>query len=448
MRTYHLFAVLGIMVWLLGIGWAQNPQGKALTLEECIHIALQNNSQLRLASYQKQLAHFTYRGSFQDILPSLRLSYGTFKFERGPTSYLGGEYVGKGIPALDRITRQTDYSFSINFSQNIYDGGYWWNNIHKTHVDEQAQSFNYEAEKQSTILNVMQRYFTLLKEIKLLQVYQQAVERSQKQLERAQRMYELGSAARVDVYRAQVNLGNDKIRLLNQQNVVAKARRDLNLAMGRDPGEPLEIVPEFELEKKREKLQNLIQKAMQQNPTLRKMELDIQSSHLQTKLASRNFYPQISAFFTYSRRTPEFRGLYRELSREYNWTFGLNFSWNLFNGFGDYINVQKAKVNESLAREQYLDYQRNLISTIQNLYQTLKAYDEIIAINKENLKAAQEEYRLAEERYRVGSGTALELRDAQVNLTQAEQVLVSAEYDAVIAYSQLQEALGELLEKY
>ena len=69
---------------------------------------------------------------------------------------------------------------------------------------------------------------------------------------------------------------------------------------------------------------------------------------------------------------------------------------------------------------------------------------EIVEIDKKNLEAAREEYRLANERYRLGSGTSLELREAQVNLTQAEQILVSAEYNTIINYLELQEAIGKI----
>ena len=60
--------------------------------------------------------------------------------------------------------------------------------------------------------------------------------------------------------------------------------------------------------------------------------------------------------------------------------------------------------------------------------------------------AATEEYRLANERYRLGSGTALELRDAQVRLTEAEQILVAAEYSAINTYIELSESVGKVKE--
>jgi len=39
--------------------------------------------------------------------------------------------------------------------------------------------------------------------------------------------------------------GNDKIQYLSQQNLVITAKNNLNMVMGRQPGEALEIVPKF-----------------------------------------------------------------------------------------------------------------------------------------------------------------------------------------------------------
>jgi outer membrane protein TolC len=65
-------------------------------------------------------------------------------------------------------------------------------------------------------------------------------------------------------------------------------------------------------------------------------------------------------------------------------------------------------------------------------------------LNEENLKAAQEEYRLAEERYRIGSGTQLEVREAQVNLNRAEDTLVRAKYSARVTQAQIETYLGKI----
>ena len=61
-------------------------------------------------------------------------------------------------------------------------------------------------------------------------------------------MFELGAVAKVDVFRSRVNLGNDKIALLTQKNLVLTAINNLNLVMGRDPKSPLSINPDIELQ--------------------------------------------------------------------------------------------------------------------------------------------------------------------------------------------------------
>ena len=439
------FIITGLL--LMGVA-AQAQTTRPLTLDECIQIALKNNVQIRISKYQYLNAQYDRRNAYRNILPTFSISMGVFRYERGPTSYLGNEYVGPGFPQLDRVVQSTDYSMGLTLNQNIYDGGMWWNTIRKGKVDERSQAYNYEAQRQQVIVTVMQNYFTLLKEIKLLEVNRQAVERSREQLERAESMYELGSVAKVDVFKARVNLGNDRIQYINQENRVRKARQDLNIAMGRNPDEPLEIATDIEFTRHIVTLDSLYQVAMHHNPTLRKYQLDRRSADLQIKIAGSRYFPEISGFFSLNRRVPQFDGVFKEFDREYNYTVGIQLRWTLFNGFADYIQKQKAKVNAMILQEQQTDYQRNLMSTIKSLYDNLKAYDEIIRINRENLEAAREEYRLALERYRIGNGTAIELREAQVNLTRAEQVLVSTEYDAIITYAQLQEAVGKLSDTY
>ena len=94
------------------------------------------------------------------------------------------------------------------------------------------------------------------------------------------------------------------------------------------------------------------------------------------------------------------------------------------------------------------DYKRNVRAIVIRLFDIYTNLNEIIEINEENLEAAKEEYRLATERYNLGSGTSLDVREAQVNLTDAERILVAAEYDLLITYAELLEATGTIQEEF
>ncbi|SVE01336.1 uncharacterized protein METZ01_LOCUS454190, partial [marine metagenome] len=67
------------------------------------------------------------KGSYSGILPSLRFS-GGMNEARFP-SQVGGYNAETGELTLDKINSQISASSSISLSQNIYDGGVWWNTI-------------------------------------------------------------------------------------------------------------------------------------------------------------------------------------------------------------------------------------------------------------------------------------------------------------------------------
>ncbi len=443
---WHILFTLFIFPVLV---FGQSQSG-VLDLEDCIHLALQNNYNFNLASIDKKIAEKNYLQSYSNILPEVQFSYSGSKYERGPSSYLGNEYIGENpaLPSTYEVTTGHSYYAEVQASQTIFDGGRWYLNIKKSQYDKKSSDYMYLSSRQEVIVTVRQYYMDLLKQQELLKVKEQAVERSRQQLERVKSMYEIGSVAQVDVYRSEVNLGNDRIQLLNQQNNVRQARESLNIAIGREPETGLEIKKDIKFEKQVGDLNEIVSKAVSNNPDIRSQQFVAKSSKYGVRIAQSAFLPNLSAFTYYQRRVPQFKGLYEQFDREYSWAVGLSISWNLFNGFSDYLGVQKAHLNKKYANQKLEFDKLNLKSRVSNLYNNLKALNEIIDINETNLTSAQEDYRLAEERYRLGSGTLLDLRDAQVNLVTAEQILVAARYDAYITYAELQQAMGNLVDEY
>jgi outer membrane protein len=153
-------------------------------------------------------------------------------------------------------------------------------------------------------------------------------------------------------------------------------------------------------------------------------------------------FPNLSLFLNYQRSNEEIKRVYTGYDKNWTLNYGLSISLNLFNGFQDMVNIQKSKLSERNSKVAYEESKRELMASVLQLVDNYNAYLEIIEINEENLEAAKEEFRLAEERYRIGSGTQLEVREAQVNLTRAEQTLVAAQYNARITQAQLEQSLG------
>ena len=448
--------LLGLLIIVFAGAGLSLAQSKALSLEDCIAIALKNNTTLMADRNNNKSAGEDVLASYSGILPLINISASQGTYKAGPSTDMRDVPVGvdsSTIPPTPIIERRqvTQDPFKVNsndlgmrVSQNIFDGGEWWNAIRYAKSQKTAADFGLQSVINTVVLNVQERYFDLLRQQKLLEVNDLAVKRSQDQLDKTQKMFELGAVAKVNVFRSKVNLGNDKIQYLSQKNAVITAKNSLNLVMGRQPGDGLEIISDFSLQPPYQNVEQLYKQALENNPDLKTYHQDIRSKELLVARSISPLYPRVGASFSYNRSNEDKTLVYSDFNKNWSYSFGFFVSLNLFNGFRDRVNIQKSKLLLKNSIESYEDIKRKVTAAISQYTDNYYSYLEIIKINEENLDASKEEYRLAEERYRIGSGTQLEVREAQVNLTRAEQTLVAAKYYARITQAQIEQALGNI----
>ncbi len=452
MNWFRLMGVVGLLPALL---FAQSDS-EILTLNDCVKIALENNTTVNTSRNIAEMSRLGVKKSFSNILPRVDANFQASEYQYGSSTYLAdvpvsvdtitGEFFYEQRLRTDPERRRNAYSAGVSLSQNVFDGGFWWNNIRRSKVLNEAGTYDLKLSENQVIKAVAQYYYDLLKNIKLMDVYSLAVRRSQDQVNRTQSMFEIGSVAQVDVYRARVNLGQDQISYLNQKNTVYQSEQLLNLALGRDPLTVITIDTSVTFNARNISLEELLSEAVTNQPALMSIELEVKSKEFTVAMAKSAYWPNLGIGLNYSRNNEELDKVYKNFDQNWAYSYGLRVSWNLFNGFSDRVDHQTSKLDLKNSRLGLEDFKRNLRSDIRSLYNSYNAILEIVTINEKNLEAAREEYRLANERYRLGSGTSLELREAQVNLTQAEQILVAAEYNAIITYIELSEAVGKVKE--
>jgi len=441
-----------ILVLFLSLIIGVSAQTTELSLEECIQIAFKGNSTIQINRNLNESYDEDVTNSYSGILPSINLSANTGRLEAGIRETEGdvpigvdddGNYIYERriIDQRGYTTNFNNLGFSVN--QMVFDGGEWWNAISYAKSQKEVSDRTLHSAINNTILDVQRKFYDLLKAEKLLEVNDLAVQRSQDQLNKTQKMFELGAVAKVDVFRSRVNLGNDKISMLLQKNAVTLAKNNLNLSMGREPSTPIKITTAgLEIRPEYSDTNDYIAQGLEQNPGIKQNEEQVKSQSLQASRAHGVLWPAISVFFNYNRSHEGLRQVYRDLDKNWNMNYGVALRFNIFNGLQDKVRIQKSKLAERNAMETYEESKRNLSATVAQQINDFNSYLEIIEINEDNLEAAKEEYRLAEERYRIGSGTQLEVREAQVNLTGAEETLVRAKYSALVTQAQLDNALG------
>ena len=453
MKRFFKFTVALLSVFGFSIGTIYAQNGQALSLEECIKIALKNNSDLKTAVYQVDRAGAGVKGSYSGVLPRVTTSFQSGRFIQGDRTLLTDVPVGFDSTTGTAIFEQTEITqpgasrnshfAQISYSQTLYDFGRSWNAIKQSNASFDAWTHNLTSVRHSVYSTVKQRYLELLKGQKLEQEFIEAVERSKEQLYRTQSMYEIGSVAKIDVYRTEVTLATDEINLITQRNIVEIARGSLNVAIGRDPETPVQIIElGTDIKPKQYTLDGAMSIAEQNNPDLQRYQNDMKSSEYGMKIAKAAYWPSIGVRISYSRNNDDFNKVYSDLGRNFSVSLGTQLDFNIFNGLSDAAQVDRESADYSIAKESWLNRKRTLRLEVKQAFLNLKAWQEISKINERSLRAAEEDFRLAQERYRVGAGTLLEITDAQVALTRSRVTLVRAKYDAMISQAQLEAAMG------
>ncbi|MBT3796345.1 MAG: TolC family protein [Candidatus Marinimicrobia bacterium] len=378
------------------------------------------------------------KGSFSSILPSVRFS-GSMNESRFPTS-------GVGETSLDKISSQISASSAISLSQNIYDGGVWWNTIKQAKNNYKiAEEFDRQV-KTNIIRNVHSSYFNYLKASQLIDAARSNLMSSQQQLAYAEQNYQLGSAKKTDLLKAQVRFGQARIDLVNSDAGFQNAYLSLKNAMGligkeadfvvEEVESPLEIVPEFETGFE------LVQKF---NPSVKAKQHQITAAEIGEKIAKGSRLPIISANTSMSGTADNIGDAISNSSNDQKRiNTGLSISIPIFSGNSIATRIQKAKLAVDKQESQYLSQLQDLSVQLQSLIDQLNNYLEIIPINETVLVSAEEDLKLAQVRYSQGSTTILEVLDSQASVVRARSSLIRSKYDAYIQQANLKALLGTL----
>jgi|TARA_B110000091_G_scaffold194234_1_gene219902 outer membrane protein len=417
---------------------------QSYSLEEAVKIALENKESLKASAMDLESSRQGVKGSYSRILPSVRFS-GNMNESRFPTQ-TGGYNQTTGEITLDKISSQISASSAISLSQNIYDGGVWWNTIRQAKNNYKiAEEFDRQI-KSNIIRNVHSTYFNYLKVSQLLDVARSNLMSSQQQLALAEQKYQLGSAKKTDLLKAQVRFGQARVDVVNNDAGLQNAYLSLKNAMGligkevdfsvEEVESPLDIVPEFETGFE------LVQKF---NPSVKAKQYQITAAELGEKIAKGSRLPIISGNASMSGTSDNISDA---ISNSYNdqkrVNTGLSISIPIFSGNSISTRIQKAKIAVNKQESEYLTQLQDLSVQLQLSIDQLNNFQEIIPINETVLVSAEEDLKLAQVRYRQGSTIILEVLDAQVSVVRARSSLIRTKYDAYIQQANLKALLGTL----
>jgi len=422
--------VTGVLILVVAAPAA--AQQIEVTLPDAIQRALLVQPAMVQAVGADRSAGASKRSAIGAYLPSVSVNASTSKGNTGRTDSQTGLF----IPPV------RSYSGGISANLELFDGFRRIANLRGASANAAAADAGLVNQRFQVTLGTKQAFYNALATEELVLVAQSQVLRAQRQLQISVEKLRAGSATRSDSLRSTVDYGNARIVLLQAQANLATAQANLGRQIGVD--RPVRAVPDSALPDLPDTAA-LRASPLDDAPQVRQSEAQASAARAQVWAARSQYFPSLTVSYSDNRQGPSKpQGLlFDNLPDSYRWSFGV--SLPLWNGFVREQNQVTASVARDNAEAVAADTRRQVNAQLtQQIAAMTTAYAKI-DIARANVAAATEDVRVQNERYRVGAATILDLLTSQAALTQAEQNLVQARFDYLIARAQVEALVGHEL---
>ncbi|TAM75009.1 TolC family protein [bacterium] len=327
----------------------------------------------------------------------------------------------------------------IALQYTLFDGGKTASQAGEAAASLASVESQLRAAADGTVQSVSDGYYRLLEARRLADVADEAVRVDQAHVKQAQQFLQAGTVARSDVLRAETTLANDQVAAIRAHNSADLAESSLDNALSYPATTHLVLtdsigqsVPEITLE--------ALQSAAHVNRgELQAARYAIDAAHATIGIARSDEVPSISLQASEGNTQPQLVSGFRA-----QFMLQLDAVWTLFDHG---LTAGKIHEAESQLRNTELAYrqtEQGVDLQVEQAYLDLQASRAAVGAAQRLVTFAEENRRLAEERYNAGVGTAVELADAQLNATSAQQELVKALGDQQTALVDARYAAGLL----
>lgn len=421
-KMIHLSGLLALILLASTCVLAQQAQeakpSAPMTLQECIDLAMRNQTDLVIGRNNLTVAKSKVMSANSSYFPQVSIDNIAF-------------HSGTGV--LNKTTNGT----ALTVGQNIYDGGLREAGVQGARYGAKASSAGLERTVQMVKFDVTAAYYDVLRAKHLAEVADAGVTYNLELRDQIKSLAELGSAATVDVLPVEAQLANARVTLLIAQNSVRTAALNLQSAMGSFPQAGFDVVdvtsvPEPDIQP----LEAYSKTAFVARPDIIQTKALSGVASASTRTARISLYPRpvITAGYQHS-----IQGGFTDSGSQI--VGGI--AWDIFDGGANRAAYKAARANQDSAAQQELQLSRDIESQVEEAYLNLTNSKERLAASELGLAAAQSNYDVQKEKYNQNLAIALDLLNAEVQLTTAKSNVVQSRYDYYTAIAQMDFAVGK-----
>ncbi len=398
-----------------------------LSLEECLNIALTNHPSLKKSKGAVRAS----RAALEQTKSSNRV-----KVNLTSRTNFAGDY-----KTWD--SRSASQMFGISATKTLYDTGV--NRLNRE-ISMESLSGVLESDRQTQInvaAEAKKAYYDLVLKILNRDVEREKLKNLEEHLITAKGLYEVGNSPFINVTKAEADAATARVSLLKAENDILTSQESLKVAMGVSDYEILDLMlsTSLLLPKSAGEISKILETAMNDRADYRKILHTLKQRELEIKAAARGNSPTITG----SIGTDWGKSEGSPTTTDY--TVGVSVNVPVEDGglTAAKIEAARAQLDQDLADEESL--RQTIAHDLRSAALTLTNAIERAKSSELSVQYAEENLTLARGRYEVGVGDPLEVSDAVSTLASSRYTFYQALYDAQIARTNLDQAMGHLPEE-
>ena len=414
----------------------------ALSLDECVSIALNENPTIKVQEMEITRVDYSRKEMIGQLLPSVNLAGQYTRNLSLQTMYMDTD---AGTMAI-KMGSDNNHSGGFNAAIPLVVPQLWKSiKLSENQILQNVEAAR--ANKLSLVNQVEKAYYALLLAQDTKRVIEENHATAQLNADIFKKKYDLGAASEYDVLRAKVAVTNLEPSILEAENSINALKLQLKLLMGMDTRtdfEPSQHLDDFKGEMYARVLSNTLgsDTTLVNNTSLK--ALDLQTDYLKKVLDVQKmaWYPTLTGsaslmWHSMNNGSP-FSGF--RWSRASN--VGLTLAFPIFQGGQRYYKQKQAEIAVEEMKWQRENLERGLHVQVATQNDAIAKSLKQIETNEDGVEMAEKANDIMQKSFKIGAASFIQLRDTEDALMAARLAYYQAIYNYLVAESDLEFVLG------
>lgn len=405
-----------------------------LSLKQAVQLALKQNPQVILANLNVSTSRQNQNLSKSNLLPQVNAGFDYSVSRINPRALLGTSIAG--FPG--HLGPFWVMSGGVSASMPVFDLTLW-KRYQASKQSVNASSADELTDREQSVLLVVSQYLGAQRALADVQAAQSRVDLAQALYDQAADLQRSGVGTGIDTLRANVELQNEKQRLISAKTTLETTVYGLAQLLNLDPRQPITLADQMEFGATPQfEPSSTVEAAWQDRPELKALSARLRSAELskQANRASRLPSLHVSADFNQQGLTPT------TVIPTYTYAASLNIP--IYTGGRIESEIALADIDIRKLKEQEEDIRTRIAVQVQTALKQVDSARSEVDVANLGVTLAREELTQASDRFKAGVANNVEVITAQDALARANDNQIAALYRFNQARADLAHAGGRM----